>query len=238
MQNWDIDLICIKKKTIRSTVDLLMILLLLAQMAYSLIGERYHEINGTIMLALFLTHHFLNRRWTASVFRGKYTARRYFQTILDLLLFLFMIAQPLTGILISKYLYTFIQIDNVSAAARDIHLFLGYWGFVLMAIHLGMHVDMFLTPVLRKRQTGKAFLWISRITTVGISLYGVYAFIRRELPTYLFRQIMFAFFDFEEPLVFFLLDYLAIIVLFAAVGYGIEKLLKTPSKKEKTNGTS
>ena len=208
-----------------------MILLLLAQMAYSLIGERYHEINGTVMLLLFLAHHFLNRKWTASVFRGKYTARRMIQTALDFLLLAFMIAQPLSGILMSKYLYTFIQIGNISAAAREIHLFLGYWGFVLMSIHLGLHMDMMLPAAFRGKIAG-------RIAVLGISLYGIYAYIRREIPAYMFRQTMFAFFDFEEPLVFFLLDYLAIMFLFAAVGYYIGKLLKTSSKKEKVNGTS
>jgi len=213
-----------KKKTIRSVVDLSMILLLLAQMAYSLIGERYHEINGTVMLFLFLAHHFLNRKWTASVFKGKYTARRMIQTALDLLLLAFMIAQPLSGILMSKYLYSFIQIGNVSAAAREIHLFLGYWGFVLMSIHLGLHMDMMLPTAFRGKTAG-------RIALLGISLYGIYAFIRRELPMYMFRQTMFAFFDFGEPILFFLLDYLAIMVLFAALGYGIGRLLKSCSKQ-------
>ena len=213
-----------KKKTIRSVVDLSMILLLLAQMAYALIGERYHEINGTVMLLLFLAHHFLNRKWTASVFRGKYTARRMIQTALDLLLLAFMIAQPLSGILMSKYLYTFIQIGNISAAAREIHLFLGYWGFVLMSIHLGLHMDMMLPAAFRGKIAG-------RIAVLGISLYGIYAYIRREIPAYMFRQTMFAFFDFEEPLVFFLLDYLAIMFLFAAVGYGAWRLVRRRKKR-------
>lgn len=215
-----------KKKTIRTAIDVLMILLLLAQMTYSLIGERYHEINGTVMLLLFLAHHILNRKWTASVFRGKYTARRMLQTILDLLLLVFMIAQPLSGILMSKYLYTVIQIDNVSAAAREIHLFLGYWGFVLMSIHLGLHMDMMLPAAFR----GKAF---GRVAVLGVSLYGVYAFIRRELPAYMFRQMIFAFFDYGEPILLFLLDYLAIMILFAALGYGTGSFLRLFSKQKK-----
>ena len=168
----------------------------------------------------------INRKWTASVFRGKYTARRMLQTILDLLLLVFMIAQPLSGILMSKYLYTVIQIDNVSAAAREIHLFLGYWGFVLMSIHLGLHMDMMLPAAFR----GKAF---GRAAVLGVSLYGVYAFIRRELPAYMFRQTIFAFFDYGEPILFFLLDYLAIMILFAALGYGTGSFLRLFSKQKK-----
>ena len=33
----------------------------------------------------------------------------------------------------------------------------------------------------------------------------------------------FAFFDFEEPLIFFFADYLAIMVLFMLVGYGLNR---------------
>ena len=147
------------------------------------------------------------------------------QTALDLLLLAFMIAQPLSGILMSKYLYSFIQIGNFSAAAREIHLFLGYWGFVLMSIHLGLHMDMMLPTAFRGKTAG-------RIALLGIYLYGIYAFIRRELPMYMFRQTMFAFFDFSEPILFFLLDYLAIMVLFAALGYGVGRLVKQLSKQK------
>ena len=41
------------------------------------------------------------------------------------------------------------------------------------------------------------------------------------------RQTMFAYFDFGEPLLFFILDYLAIMALFAAAGYSAGKLLKS-----------
>ena len=63
-------------------------------------------------------------------------------------------------------------------------------------------------------------------------VYGIYAFIRREFPAYMFRQTMFAFFDFAEPLLFFLLDYLAIMVLFATLGHGVGRLVKQLSKQK------
>lgn len=52
-----------------------------------------------------------------------------------------------------------------------------------------------------------------------ISLWGLYAFIHRELGIYLLLQTAFVFFDFEEPLALFLLDYLAIMGLLAVIGY-------------------
>ena len=50
-----------KTKQLRRTVDVLMTALLPCLMAYSLIGETFHEIAGVAMLALFITHHGLNR---------------------------------------------------------------------------------------------------------------------------------------------------------------------------------
>ena len=64
-----------------------------------------------------------------------------------------------------------------------------------------------------------------RVCAVLIFLRGVYAFIRRRLGIYLLLQTSFVFFDFEEPLALFLLDYLSVMGLFAAVGYYAQKLL-------------
>lgn len=56
------------------------------------------------------------------------------------------------------------------------------------------------------------------IFSVGISAYGVIAFINRQLVDYTFRKMLFVFFDTSEPIVFFFLDYAAIMVIFAFIG--------------------
>ncbi|MFR2019694.1 MAG: hypothetical protein ACLUHE_09460 [Christensenellales bacterium] len=43
-------------------------------------------------------------------------------------------------------------------------------------------------------------------------------------------QIQFAFFDYDEPLVFFLLDYLTIMMLFASMGVVLQNLLGRKKK--------
>ena len=67
--------------------------------------------------------------------------------------------------------------------------------------------------------------WLKYPVTV-VSLYGVCAFIRRDIPLYLSLRSQFVFFDYTEPLIFFFADYLAVMVLFAAAGYSVGKLLK------------
>ncbi len=75
-----------KKKKLRLVIDISMIIVLPMLMAYSLIGETFHEIIGTIMFGLFIAHQIINRRWYANFFKGRYTAPRVFQTVLNLAL--------------------------------------------------------------------------------------------------------------------------------------------------------
>ena len=77
------------KRHLRLSVDVLMTLILPLLMAYSLIGEAFHEIAGTAMMVLFIVHHILNRRWYGALFKGKYTAARVFRMVLDSLLLVF-----------------------------------------------------------------------------------------------------------------------------------------------------
>jgi hypothetical protein len=202
----------------RKILDAAMVPLLPLLMAYSLIGEAFHEVAGTLMLALFILHHWMNRAWWKNLFKGQYSPQRVFQTALNLLLLIFMIAQPLCGILISKHLYTFLPTDGVSSVARAIHLPLANWGFVLMSLHAGTHLSAML-PKGRKKAAVLGCLG-------AVSLYGAYAFVKRQIPAYLFLKLPFAFFDYSEPRVFFLADYLTVMILLTMLGYGIMMLLK------------
>ena len=219
-----------KNKRIRLASDIAMIIILPMLMAYSLIGEKFHEIIGTIIFVLFIIHHILNRKWYAAIFKGKYIPRRIFQTILDMLLLLFMVAQPVSGILMSKHLYTFIQVTGVSAPAREIHLFLAYWGFVLMCIHAGTHL---MAPMNRLKKSRKK-VWVCMIGVFAtVSVYGAYAFIKRRLFDYMFLKSQFVFFDFSEPRVWFFMDYATVMVLFMFVGLLITYGLVAASAKDK-----
>lgn len=217
-----------KKKHIRTVVDMVMIVLLPMLMAYSLIGEKLHEIIGTILFALFIVHHVLNRQWYKAIFNGKYTPRRIFQTVLNFLLLVFMLMQPISGILMSKYLYSSIRIAGSSAIARELHLFLAYWGFVFMCLHAGTHMC---APIKKLQARGRRTLTMILIALGAISVYGGYAFVKRRLPEYMFLRSSFAFFDFGEPRIFFFLDYIAMMILFAAIGMMISVFLgRLPGK--------
>ena len=210
----------------RMAVDILMTVMLPLQMAYSLIGETYHEAEGVILFALFLLHHAMHLNWWRNLFKGRYNAYRVFNTAVNLALSVVMLCLPLSGIAMSKHLFTFLPTAGLAADARTAHMCLAYWGYVLMCVHLGLHMDAML-----KRKPD----WL-RYPVVAVSLYGAFAFVRREIPAYMFLRSQFAFFDFSEPRIFFFADYLAVMVLFAAIGYSIGKLLKLCAARRGSGG--
>ena len=82
---------------------------------------------------------------------------------------------------------------------------------------------------------GKPVLtWSARIAALLIAGYGVYALIARQMADYLFGKTMFAFFDTSEPVVLFLLDYLAIMGTFVFAGHYLSKVLKLIKRRKTT----
>ena len=94
-----------------------------------------------------------------------------------------------------------------------------YWGFVLMSVHLGFHWSMMMGMAKKFFPKPSAVRkWVLRILALVIAGYGVYAFIRRDIGIYMLLRSHFVFFDYEEPLVFFYLDYIAVMGLLIWIG--------------------
>lgn len=83
---------------------------------------------------------------------------------------------------------------SYSRIGEAAHEWVGMGMAVLFVLHLGLHRAMALGAL--------------------TALYGAYAFWRRGFPDYLLLRTHFRFLDDEEPLLFFLLDYLAVPGLF------------------------
>lgn len=130
------------KQILKIAVDVAMtiaLLLLMAHEAYELIGQTAHEWLGIGTFTLFVLHHILNRHWHRGVFKGRYTAMRWMQTTLVILILLTMCGSMVSGILLSRYALPFLPLNGGGAFARNIHMLSAYWGFVLMSLHLGFH---------------------------------------------------------------------------------------------------
>lgn len=167
------------------------------------------------MFLLVIGHHVLNRRWTGNITKGKYTAHRILQTVIVALLALTMIGSMVSGILLSNYIFRFVRIEGVANMARNIHILCAYWGFLLMAVHLGLHWNM----MLRILERALPMKGIAKILGLLIAVYGGYAFYKREIVNYLFLRSHFVFFGPEESLGVFLLDYIAMMGMIVFITY-------------------
>ena len=217
------------KQKVKIAVDVLMTVGLLFLMGYQFWGDVAHEWAGAAMFALFLAHHALNAGWYRGLFRGKYTAVRVFSVGINLLLLAAMLGLMVSGVMLSNHVFAFLGLSGGLSFARLLHMAASYWGFVLMALHLGLHWGMFLgmarkalgwgAPTARRRV-------VFNLIGAAIAVYGLTVFLRRELPTYMLLRTQFVFLDFGEPPLLFYLDYLAMMGTFIFAAYHLAALLR------------
>lgn len=222
------------KAAFKIVVDILMTLGLLFLMGYQFWGDVAHEWAGAGMFALFIAHHVLNWSWYKSMLSGKYSPYRIFQLIVDLLVLLSMIGLMVSCVMLSNHVFAFLDIHGGMSFARILHMAACHWGFVLMALHLGMHWGMFMglaKKALKLKRQSHVRKILLPIVGAAIAIYGLTVFIQRNLLSYMLVRTQFVFLDFGESIPLFYLDYLAMMGTFIFLAYYISKLLRRFSAK-------
>ena len=213
-----------RQRVLKIIVDIAMTAALLLLMAFELVGRQAHEWSGIVMFVLFVIHHILNRKWTGHLLR-----------LLAVLILICMLSSMVSGIVLSEYVFEAFSIRGGWSWARILHMLAAYWGFVLMSLHLGIHWNMMLGIAGKAagKRSGKDAVhpkdyraWIIRLAGVMIAGYGIYAFGKRQIGMYLLLESEFVFFNFEEPRVYFFIDYLAVMGLFIWIGHYAAKLIR------------
>lgn len=223
-----------KKKRVKIVIDCIMTLMLPILMSYELIGRETHEWIGILMIILFIIHNIINLQWYKGLLRGKYTPVRILQICINMILLFIMLGLMFSGIILSQYVFDFIPNRGGASIARNIHMLGGYWGFVLMSFHLGMHWTVITAPlrkIKRGRLDSKLASILSKIGIIVILLYGAYALIKQKILLYMFLIESFVFFDFERPIALFFMEYIAIMGLLTFVGYRTMRSLINRGKK-------
>lgn len=233
------------KRNLKMGIDLLMTVILLCLMAYQITGQVLHEWFGTGMLVLFLAHNILNIRWYGSLFRGKYRLLRIIQTVVNFSVLASMLCLAYSGIVLSRHVFAPLSIHGPMATARKMHMAASYWGFVLMSFHLGMHWGM-ITGMFRRllkdrnlsnrnlsggslsdRKRSALAAWVLWLTAALIAGYGLSCFIRKDMISYMFLKIEFAFFDFEQSILSVFLEYTAMMGFWIFAGFSVTKGIGT-----------
>lgn len=228
-----------KAKTVcKIIVDIAMTILLLLQMAHQGVGDFAHEWIGVGMFGLFVLHNILNLKWYKNLFRGRYTAFRVLQTALVFLVLAAMTGLMVSGVMLSRHVFVSLPISGGMSFARSLHMLSSHWGYLFMALHLGLHWGM-LMGMARKAAgitaPSKGRTVVARTVAALIAAYGVYALMKRDFFLYALLINPFTFWDYGEPIVYFFADYLAIMGLCVFTAYYGAKLLQknTSGKKAK-----
>lgn len=82
--------------------------------------------------------------------------------------------------------------------ARILHMFCSYWSFALIGMYLGIHWSMIIGIMDQGRKRSTTCRMLLRVVAIVIVGYGLYVFFARKAGTYMFLQLHFVFFDYEE----------------------------------------
>lgn len=147
-----------------------------------------------------------------------------------------MIGMMVSGIMISAKVFGFLNIQT-TMFARRLHMVSTSWGFVLMSIHVGLHIAGMMNKLNNKMKnnTFEYAYYFVLILMIGI---GVYSFISNKVYEDMFLLNDFKFYDYEQNPIIFYLKYFMTLVCITLVIYFIFKLIsKIKSRKEtKKNG--
>ncbi len=210
-----------KKNVMKKGVDACMTVLLLCLMAYQVTGETLHEWGGILMTALLIVHHILNRKWYASLFKGKYNACRVVTVVVNVLLGSIALT-ALCGMAMSAHAVPFLYGFLPVSFARRFHLAMSYWSFLLIGLHLGLHIPAMTAGL---KWNGKVKTAVGAVMAV-IAGVGFWLLIRSDIPDYLFFRTHFAFFDDEKSAALVFAENLAVLIAFAFLGACIALLIK------------
>lgn len=215
-------------RKLRIIIDIGMSILLFVAMSYQFTEQRNHEIAGAGMFFVFILHHMINYKWYLSLAKGKYSPSRILLVVVDFVILADMLVLMLSGIRMSRYVFDFIHLHFSMQWARSAHMVASYGGFLLMGLHIGLHYGMIL-GMIRKAfhiaENHEIRAWIARSVAGLISIYGIYALLKRDFLSYITLKMHFVFFDYTEPVLYYVLDLIAIMALMIFVGYYLQKAL-------------
>ncbi len=227
------------KQTFKRILDLVLIILLPVLMAEIYTGQEAHEWLGVGMAVCFLVHIVLNAAWIKSLFKGEYSPARGLMTAINLLLCADVLALLISGVMMSGFAFSWLNISGGKMLARKLHLFASYWGMISMSAHLGLNWGVMMNAAkkpFRIEKKNAVRTWILRGIAIAVSGFGIYSIFSQKIYDYLFLRTHFVMFDETKSTFVFLLETTAMMGLFAAAFYYLQKVftkIKSADKAKK-----
>ncbi len=222
-------------RRVRIVVDAVLAGLLVAVMATTLVQEAPHEYLGASLFVAAVAHVALNRRWFKALARGRYNAVRILRLVTIVGLFVCVVGQVASALVLSKFVFGFLPVLPGASLARRVHILCSYWGFVLAFAHVGLQLKGFcrLMHVGGARNTSGArrhAIWAGRFLFVIIACFGAYSFVRLGFGAYLFGQVQFAVAGYGTTIVPSLMGYASIAVLIAGLFHCLRDVFEVLEK--------
>ena len=173
-------------RTIRIAVDTGLAAIFVLMMATPVTYSVAHEWLGVVLLALLIFHIFLSRHHLASALRRRRPGD-ILNLILDLALLVCVLAQMASAVVLSEHVLAWAPAVEGAAWARIAHLLGAYWGFVLAAIHAGMHLR---TTRIAGRLPNAAN-WTLRLIWLCALAFGCWSFVTLGYPRYMTLSLAF-----------------------------------------------
>ncbi|MBY5806538.1 DUF4405 domain-containing protein [Rhizobium ruizarguesonis] len=198
---------------IRLVLDFTAAGLLLAALAYWWLDNTSHELIGTGMFILLLSHNVFNRRWWAKLPKAARGRPSFLTMASNISIALTISALLVTSVLISRTVFGFLPL-NGGPSAREIHVLAAYWVFILAAVHLGLHWSMIMAVIGRLLRVGApnpirtASL---RAATGAIVVWSIHSLFVMGIGDRLIARPSIDFWDFQESTIGFFLHHIAIL---------------------------
>ncbi len=165
--------------TVRIILDSLLLIALLTLFRKNIISMAYHEIAGLGIIAVFVIHHLINRKWigtiTGKLFSKTIKSSTKISWVIDLLMLICWLLIGISGVLISHIVFHF-KIQNMTW--KTIHYFCSALIIILTGIHLGLHTG-FIDGMWKKLPAGfygKTAKTVGIILLIAAFAFGSYSF--------------------------------------------------------------
>ena len=218
-----------KTNIIKKIVDVCMITILLCLMAYQVTGETLHEWVGIVMTLTVIIHQILNRKWYSALFKGKYHPVRVTMTVVNIALIASFLLTAFCGMSMSSHAVPFLYGMAPISFVRRTHLSMSHWSFILMGIHLGLHIK----TMFAKFEISEKTAIVLRIIHTVVAVFGFWLFIKSRMTDYLLFRIPFAMLDYDKAAGLVFLENVVMLLSWVFIGMQVMNLLVRKDKQNR-----
>ena len=202
---------------IRLALDAGMAVSFVLLMAARYTGNNVHEWLGVLLFFLVMVHVRIHAAWWRALLPS--LRIRPVRTVVTLFTALFFAGAVVSAVPVSETVFAFWH-GHGSLGARGVHMFFAHWALLMAAVHFGMYGSGVSAAVGRALPVFVPSP-LCRLLAWGTALYGLWAFISRELVLPILMQTSFTLWHEGDGPVLFFLDYLAVFHAAAWLSYGV-----------------